>query len=149
MLVLADYLCVLLSKLGIPCPDELPREGIFSLKIGNFTYHFKIHGDQFLVIYALVEASDTVSNACMQGILAMNHFSDEEHAPVFAYDCSAKKYLVWNRQRAASINDENIIPQLEAIISTNEAIAAFIAEAEHESSQEVRDMAPRHIGILC
>ncbi|WP_376869257.1 CesT family type III secretion system chaperone [Aeromonas veronii] len=149
MLVLADYLRVLLGKLGIPFPDELSNEDVISLKIGYFTYNFKVHSEKFLVIYSLVDASDAINNACMKNILAMNHFSDEEHAPVFAYDNSTKQFLVWNRKSSNDINDENVIPQLEAMIATNEAIAAFIAQAEDVSSPMALDMTPRHIGILC
>lgn len=149
MLVLADYLRVLLSKLGVPFPDDLSNDGIFSLKIGSFTYHFKVHGEKYVVIYSLVDASDAIINACMQHILAMNHFSDEEHAPVFAYDNSAKRFLIWNRQSSNDINDGNVIPQLEIMIATNDAIAAFIAQAENTSSQMVLDITPRHIGIFC
>ncbi|CAJ1769018.1 hypothetical protein PEKONANI_00330 [Aeromonas jandaei] len=149
MMVLADYLRVLLGKLGIPLPDELSNDGIFSLKIGDFTYHFKIHGGKFLVIYSLFDASDVINNTCMKNILMMNHFSDEEHAPVFAYDNSTKQFLVWNRQSSNDINDENVIPQLEAMIATNEAISAFIAQVENTSSPTALDMTPRHLGILC
>lgn len=149
MLMLADYLRVLLSKLGVPFPDDLSNDGLFSLKIGGFTYHFKVHGENYVVIYSLVDASDAYINACMQDILAMNHFSDEEHAPVFSYDNSAKHFFIWNRQGSNNINDESVIPQLEAIIATNEAIAAFIAQAENLSCQTVLDITPRHIGILC
>ncbi|WP_145562775.1 CesT family type III secretion system chaperone [Yersinia aldovae] len=149
MLTLTSYLHVLLRKLGVPFSENMGDDGIFSLKVDNFTYHFKVHSEKYLVIYSLVDASDTIVKECMSNILDMNHFSDEEHSPVFAYDNSARQFLIWNRQKAYDINDGSVLPQLEAIMAANEAIATLITHGKKELDAVVLGIKPQHMGIRC
>lgn len=149
MLTLEGYLQVLLSKLGIPLPDDMGNRDVFSLEIGRFTYHFKVHAERYLTIYSLVGNEGDIVDRALVGIMNLNHFSDEEYSPVFAYDVNAKKFLIWNRQKVCEIGNESVLPQLEAMMAANNMIETLMAQGEQRNDSVALDIKAPHIGIRC
>ena len=121
---------LLLKKIGLDANAQNLNKEIISLKVGNFTYHFKEFPEDHLIIYSLLNNEPKVNMNILLCILNENHFSEQLAQPVFSYDKNKQQFVIWNRQLISVLTEQTILEQLEAMISSTEAIKTKLNKNE-------------------
>jgi len=125
---LTECVDLLLGKIGIDTSTTDLDGDIVTLRVGSFFYHIKEHNEENLTIYTLIPHAGAINQNTLLDILSENHFSKGLLSPVFSYDKDANKLLLWNQQPIRSINAEELLDQLEAMISTSEATSTLLSD---------------------
>ncbi|AUI88508.1 hypothetical protein BS333_19505 [Vibrio azureus] len=128
---------LLLKKVGLNANAKDLNKEIISLEIGNFTYHFKEFPKGHLIIYSLLDNESKVSSDTQLNALNENHFSEQLVQPIFSYDQKNEKFILWNRQSIPLITEQTILDQLEAMVSSTEAIQAKLNKNETDEQLSV------------
>ena len=136
---------LLIKKIGLDANAQDLNKEIISLEIGNFTYHFKVFPEGHLVIYSLLDTESKVSCDTLLSALYENHFSEQLAQPVFSYDQQNQQFLLWNRQSIPLITEQTIFEQLEAIVSSTEAIQV---ELNKDETDEQLRVSPRDLHTI-
>jgi len=119
---------LLQKKIGLKPLEDNVTDEIITLKIDEFSYHFKEHPMDSIVIYSLFDDLTDISNEKLLNILNENHFSDNELSAVFSYDKQVGCFLNWNRQQIQQVTQESILSQLEVMIQANETIQELLKQ---------------------
>ena len=128
---------LLIKKIGLDANAQDLNKEIISLEIGDFTYHFKEFPEGNLVIYSLLDTESKVSYDTLLSALNENHFSEQIAQPVFSYDQQNQQFLLWNRQSIPLTTEQTIFEQLEAMVSSTEAIQAQLNKNETDEPLSV------------
>ena len=119
---------MLKKKIGLKTQKNNITDEIITLKIGEFSYHFKEHSMDSIVIYSLFDDLTDISNEKLLNILNENHFSDNELSTVFSYNKQVGCFLNWNRQKIQQVTEESILSQLEVMIQANETTQELLKQ---------------------
>ena len=128
---------LLIKKVGLDANAEDLNKEIISLEIWDFTYHFKEFPEDHLIIYSLLDNESKVSSDTLLSALNENHFSEQLAQPTFSYDQQNHKFILWNRQSIPLITEQTILEQLEAMVSSTEAIQAKLNKNETDEQLSV------------